>query len=208
MDKPIKYTSPFGKAIYPHLQKPDTHFAKGDMTKAKYHVKLELNAEDAKELVARCDNVIAKAILEEEGNGKKKKTLKKSEFTGYTKEKDGDKYIFHFKMKANGVNSKTGENFSQRPAIVDNDLKPLDPDINVWGGSILRVSYTTSGWYSDMLGGAGCTLRLKSVQVKDLVEGSSNNNGNHGFDKVEGDASNKNESSDEEVASTDSKDDF
>ena len=204
MEKPIKYTSPFGKAIYPHLQKPDTHFAKGDMTKAKYHVKLELNAEDAKDLVARCDNVVAKAILEEEGNGKKKKTLKKSDFTGYTK--DGDKFIFHFKMKANGVNHKTGEAFSQRPAIVDNDLKPLDPDLNVWGGSILRVSYTTNGWYSDMLGGAGCTLRLKSVQVKDLVEGSSNNSENHGFDKVKGDASNKNESSDEEVASTDSSD--
>ena len=204
MEKPIKYTSPFGKAIYPHLQKPDTHFAKGDMTKAKYHVKLELNAEDAKDLVARCDNVVAKAILEEEGNGKKKKTLKKSDFTGYTK--DGDKFIFHFKMKANGVNHKTGEAFSQRPAIVDNDLKPLDPDLTVWGGSILRVSYTTAGWYSDMLGGAGCTLRLKSVQVKDLVEGSSNNSENHGFDKVKGDASNKNESSDEEVASTDSSD--
>ena len=44
MEKPIKYTSPFGKAIYPHLNSPDVQFK----AEGVYHLKLELGDKDAK----------------------------------------------------------------------------------------------------------------------------------------------------------------
>ena len=44
--------------------------------------------------------------------------------------------------------------------------------------------------------GAGVSLRLKSVQVKNLVEGGSQSDAS-GFDKVDGDASQKNTSNEE-----------
>ena len=40
-------------------------------------------------------------------------------------------------MKASGTNSKTGESFKQRPALFDNELKPINPDeVTIWGGSV------------------------------------------------------------------------
>ena len=47
--------------------------------------------------------------------------------------------------------------------------------------------------------GAGVSLRLKSVQVKDLVEGGGQTAEANGFDKVTGDSSSKNGSENEEV---------
>ena len=73
------------------------------------------------------------------------------------------------------------------------------------------MSYTPFGWYKQQLGGAGVTLRLKSVQVKDLVQGSSSNGGGHGFTKTDGNSSEKNVSTDEteeEVAEATNSGDF
>ena len=190
MEKPKTYTSPFGKAIYPHLSKADVRFK----PEGEYHVDLEVNAEKALELVTLIDKCVEKAFEDEKKKGKRK-NLKKA-MLPYKKE--DDKYIFKFKMKAKGTNSKTGEAFTQRPAIFDNELKPLSKDIIVWGGSTLRVSFFPREWYTPLLG-AGVSLRLKSVQVKDLVEGSSMN-GSQGFEKVTGDSSTKNESDEAEIS--------
>ena len=46
--------------------------------------------------------------------------------------------------------------------------------------------------------GAGVSLRLKSVQVQDLVEGGGQSNGADSFDKVHGDSASKNVGSDDE----------
>ena len=189
MEKPKTYTSPFGKAIYPHQSKKDVKWK----PEGEYHVDLEVDEDKALELVTLIDKYVEKALSDEKAKGKRK-TLKKATLP-YKKE-DG-KFIFKFKMKAQGTNSRTGEAFTQRPAIFDNELKPLSKDIIVWGGSTLRVSYFPREWYTPLLG-AGCSLRLKSVQVKNLVEGSSMNGSSQGFNKVDGDSSDKNESSSNE----------
>ena len=204
MEKPIKYTSPFGKAIYPHLNSPDVKFK----AEGEYHLKLELGDKDAKEVLKVINETLDNALEDEKKNSKKKNVTKSSHIS-YKKE-DG-KHIFSFKMKAKGFNKKNGEAFTQKPALFDNELKPLDPDLQIWGGSNLRVSYTPYGWYKQQLGGAGVTLRLKSVQVKDLVQGSSSNGGGHGFTKTDGNSSEKNVSTDEmeeEVAEATNSADF
>ena len=98
--------------------------------------------------------------------------MKKASSLPYKETEDG-KTIFKFKMKASGTNSKTGDTFKQRPALFDNELKPINPEeVSIWGGSTLRVSYQPALWFTPMLG-AGVSLRLKSVQVKNLIEGGA-----------------------------------
>ena len=191
MEKPKTYTSPFGKAIYPHINKADVK----QKPEGEFHVDLEVDGGKALELITLIDKCVEKAFTEEKKKGKRK-NLKKATLP-YKKE--NDKYIFKFKMKAKGTNSKTGEAFTQRPAIFDSELKPLNKDITVWGGSTLRVSFFPREWYTPLLG-AGCSLRMKSVQVKNLVEGSSMTGSSQGFEKVEGDSSTKNESDEEEIS--------
>lgn len=188
MQKALKYTSPFGKAIYPHLSKCDVRFK----AEGEYHVDLELSDEEAQEMELLINHLAEDSVkLAQEETSKK--VIKRAPLP--MKKEDG-KTIFKFKMKASGVNKRTGDKFQQRPALFDSELNPINPEeTNIWGGSIIRVSYVPSLWYTPMLG-AGVSLRLKSVQVKTLVEGG-NQSVEHGFDKVEGDIiSNENSQTD------------
>ena len=189
MQKAKTFTSPFGKAIYPHLTKCDVRFK----PEGEYKVNLELGEAPANTLVKILKEYQAKAISEAKDKTGKKE-IKQAPLP-YTK--DEDKYVFKFKMKASGTNGKTGETFKQRPALFDSELKPINPeDTNIWGGSILRVSFQPFPWFTPALG-AGVSLRLKSVQVKELVEGGGQTAEASGFDKVEGYSNNQTGSEDE-----------
>jgi len=191
MQKAKKYTSPFGKAIYPHLSRADVRFK----AEGEFKVDLEVDGTQAEEMKQMLNSLAEQSVKEaQEKTGKK--NIKKAQLP--FKDEDG-KTIFKFKMKASGTNTKTGDSFKQRPALFDNELNPINPEeVNIWGGSILRVSYQPSLWFTPMLG-AGVSLRLKSVQVKDLVEGGSQAGSSSDFDKVEGDSSSKNKSENETV---------
>ena len=194
LEKAKKYTSPFGKALYPYLSKADVKFK----AEGEFKVDLEVGGQEAdelKKLINSWSDMSVKQAQEKTG----KKSVKKTSSLPYKETEDG-KTIFKFKMKASGTNGKTGDTFKQRPALFDNELKPISPDITIWGGSILRVSYQPFPWYTPALG-AGVSLRLKSVQVKDLVEGGGQSAEANGFDKVHGDSSSKNGSENNEEIS-------
>ena len=91
------------------------------------------------------------------------------------------KIKFNFKMKASGINSKTKEPFEQKPNLYDFKLDPIPTEKNIWSESVIRVQYEPFGYYVASTG-LGCTLRLKGVQVKTLVEGQTQD---IGFTKVE-----------------------
>ena len=197
LEKAKKYTSPFGKALYPYLSKADVKFK----AEGEFKVDLEVGGEEAdnlKHLINLWSDMSVKQAQEKTG----KKSVKKTSSLPYKETEDG-KTIFKFKMKASGTNGKTGDTFKQRPALFDNELKPINPEeVSIWGGSTLRVSYQPALWFTPMLG-AGVSLRLKSVQVKNLIEGGAQSGDTSGFDKVDGDASSKNnsdENKEEEVA--------
>lgn len=187
MQKAKSYTSPFGKAVYPYLSKCDVRYK----PEGEFKVDLELSTDDAQETINIINRMLDKSVAEaQEKTGKK--NIKKASLP--FKDEDG-KTILKFKMKASGTNAKTGESFKQRPSLFDNELNPINPsDVTIWGGSILRVNYVPFTWYTPALG-AGVSLRLKSVQVKDLISGDSQmgNPKDMGFEKVEGDASSKNQ---------------
>jgi|TARA_R100000479_G_scaffold114215_2_gene57843 hypothetical protein len=197
LEKAKKYTSPFGKALYPYLSKADVKFK----AEGEFKVDLEVGGQEAdelKKLINSWSDMSVKQAQEKTG----KKSVKKTSSLPYKETEDG-KTIFKFKMKASGTNGKTGDTFKQRPALFDNELKPINPEeVSIWGGSTLRVSYQPALWFTPMLG-AGVSLRLKSVQVKNLIEGGAQTGDTSGFDKVDGDASSKNnsdENKEEEVA--------
>jgi hypothetical protein len=156
------HVSEMGEAIYPHLNKPDVKFNEN----GEYSVKLKVPEAKAKNMIALYEKAIQDSIskAETELKGKKVKEAPKP----YSIE-DGS-VIFKYKMKATGVNRKTKEPFSQRPALFDAKKNPLNPSsCNIWGGSKMKVAFNLRGYYSPALG-AGVTAQLKAVQVIELVE--------------------------------------
>jgi len=200
MEKPKTFTSPFGKAIYPHLTKCDVRFK----PEGEFKVDLELGEAPANNLLKILKEYQAKAV----SNAKDKTGKDKIKVASLPYKKEDDKYIFKFKMKASGTNGKTGETFKQRPALFDSELKPINPeDTNIWGGSILRVSFQPFPWFTPALG-AGVSLRLKSVQVKELAEGGGQTAEASGFDKVDGYTNNNDGSDNEETEEVSQSADF
>ena len=88
MQKAKTYTSPFGKAIYPHLSKCDVRFK----AEGEYKVDLELNDVQANELLKTIKEFQAKAVSEAKDKTGKKQIKEAS--PPYKKE-DG-KVIFKF----------------------------------------------------------------------------------------------------------------
>ena len=152
-----------GEALYPHLNRPDVKFNEN----GEYKVNLKIPEADAKGMIALYEKAIQSSISEAEQklNGKKVKLAPKpySVADGFA--------VFKYKMKATGINRKTKEPFSQRPALFDAKKNPLNPSsCNIWGGSKMKIAYVLRSYYSPALG-AGVTAQLKAVQIIELVEG-------------------------------------
>ena len=154
--------SELGEAIYPHLNKPDVKFNEN----GEYKVTLKIPEAKAKGMISIYEKAIENSISEagQKLNGKKVKLAPKpySVENGFA--------LFKYKMKARGVNRKTKEPFSQRPALFDAKKNPINPSsCNIWGGSKMKVAYFLRAYYSPALG-AGVTSQIKAIQVIELVE--------------------------------------
>ena len=154
--------SELGEAIYPHLNKPDVKFNEN----GEYKLTLKIPEAKAKGMISIYEKAIQNSIsdAEQKLNGKKVKIAPKpySIENGFA--------LFKYKMKATGINRKTKEPFSQRPALFDAKKNPLNPSsCNIWGGSKMKIAYVLRSYYSPALG-AGVTAQLKAVQIIELVE--------------------------------------
>ena len=165
MTKPLILTSPKGKAIFPHLTEPDTKYK----AEGEYHVKLECNKSEGQNIIALIGSEIAKKVKEQHDLDPKKPITKAP--LPYVEV--NDKVVFNFKMKASGIRKSDGKHFTQKPVLVNADLSPVEPDMQIWGDSILKTTFEPYAW--NMPIGIGCTLRLKAVQVLELVTGKSSN---------------------------------
>ena len=100
-----------------------------------------------------------------------KKKVKKAPLPYEIKDED---VTLNFKMKAQGVRKSDGKSFTQEPHLLNADLSEFDKTQTIWGGSILKITFEPYAW--NMPIGIGCTLRLKAVQVLELITGKSSNN--------------------------------
>ena len=165
-------------AQYPHLNKPDTKFNPD----GEYKVNLELNAEEASEILSFLDGHMADSLekAKEENAGKK---IKQAD-APYSVDENTGKVTIRFKLKAK-VTPKNGEPFEQRVAIFDAKGSPMTSAPNIGGGTKLKVSYEVMPFYTSLIG-AGISLRVRAVQIIELVEYSSAGAGAYGFGEEDG----------------------
>lgn len=190
-----RYVTPTGVAQYPYLTKPDTKFNPD----GEYKVNLEIPAEDASEIMSFLDEQLAASIekAKEENKGKK---IKEGD-APYSVNEETGKVTLKFKLKAK-VTTKSGDEWEQKVAVFDAKGKPLENTPNIGGGTKMKVSYEVIPFYTSLVG-AGISLRVRAVQVIDLVEFSGGASaGAFGFGEEDGyeaeeSATEKNEFKDE-----------
>lgn len=162
--KNIRITTPIGTAQWPRLNEPDTKFNKD----GTYSVSLRLTKEDAEPI----QEIIGKALSDHMESLKKdspKKKFKASplpikDVMDQDDNPTGEVEI-RFKMNAIGING--GDRWEQRPALFDSSGRPLTETVG--GGSKIKVGAEIVPYFTAMAG-AGITLRLKAVQVIELIE--------------------------------------
>lgn len=183
-NKPV-LTCPAGIAVYPSLNKPDTKFDNA----GKYKVKVRIPKDDCGAFLKELKKLYTdnyKAQCEKEG-----KELKKAPVPWTIVEEDGKKtgeIMFNFAMKARGT-GRDGSTWENRPKIFGPDASLLANDAlpNIGGGTKMKVNHMVDGWYSAAIG-AGISLRIRGVQIIELVEwGGGSSASDFGFES-EGEA--------------------
>ena len=149
LKKPV-FTSPKGKAIHPWVTNADIQFD----SEGKYHTKLECKQNEcAKIIKAINDEIETKVKAQQELDPNKKITYANKPYVITT---EGN-CIFNFKTKF-------------KPVLLDNKMNALADEVNVFGDSVLRITFELFGY--NMPVGIGCSLRMKTVQVIELVTGT------------------------------------
>lgn len=175
--KLTRYVTPTGTAQYPWLTKPDTKF-NADGT---YSVALTFRDDDG--TFTTLINREFEASVEKAKEQNQGKKIKNADLP-ITENEDGS-ITLKFKLNAK-VTPKNGEPFEQKPALFDAKGKPLASDTKIGGGSKMKVAFECSPFFTSLIG-AGISLRLKAVQLIELVEYSGGGDGSaYGFDKEDG----------------------
>lgn len=185
--KIVKITSPKGVAVYPKLTKPDTKFK----AEGEYSIKLKLPQEAADALVAKLTPILEDFKKTEKFQTTAKKVgLKKVKQLDWYKDVNDDEgnatgdVEMSFKAKASGK-KKDGTEWKRGPvAVFDAKGTPLK-DVQVWGGSEVKVSFSPMPWINPK-GEYGVKLGLEAVQVLRLVSGGNRDASDFGFGEEEG----------------------
>jgi len=156
------HTTEIGTGNYPYLFTPDTQYEKNGV----YSVKLVLSDKDSKSIVKLYEETL-KARQEKEN------TQKRSPHDQYKVIKDGG-IEFKFKLKAK-VTMRDGTDFEQRPKILNAD-KTVAEQQAVYSGSKMKIAFQAISWHNN-LQGVGVTLRLKAVQLIEIVSEKPKGNG-------------------------------
>jgi hypothetical protein len=172
----LRLTTPKATLRYPKLIEPETKFT----PEGHYKVTAVIPADEADYISAQLDTLFEahKASLKAQAPGQKFKAVDPS--YGYEDIDGKPCFTISVKMKAKGMD-RDGRSWSAVPALFDATGAPVkDRDAlrGMWSGTTGRVSFEACPFYQPALG-AGITLRLKAVQILDLVEsgGSANSFG-------------------------------
>lgn len=179
--KNVTVITPAGIAVYPWLHQPDTKFNPD----GEYRTKLRLSAEDAAGVIAKAEEVLAEHIAKVTKETKKKPKVADRPWTEVIDDQGNatGELEFSFKRKAK-VKLKDGKVFDAKVDVVDTKKNPLPAGTSVFGGSTIKVAAEVVPYFTPLLG-AGVSLRLKAVQVLNLVSGSGGGAGNL-FDEEDG----------------------
>jgi len=182
MAKNKTYYTPAGPAAWIKVYEPDTRYKDG----GEFAVDLFLSPKDAKETLAIYDKVVADTVKEE--GGKPTKDVQYQVVSTIKPGEDGIPYLeklastgFHpdptwYRLKFrvdHKVTPKDGKPFENHIKVVDKAGKDLpEGNDSIGNGSEIRVAYEPYGWA--VSGKVGCKMRLKGIQVLDLVAYANN----------------------------------
>lgn len=186
-EKRIRYTSPAGIASWPKLNTPDAKYG-------HYGVKLLLDPNDPRTppFLAFLDAETDKAVIamKEEKGAKLAKTMERG--AAYEDEMDTDgnetgKVVVNFTMPSVIERKSDGKKWTLKPALFDAKGTPLAADVEIGGGSLIKVSFELSPYYVASSKKAGVSRRMVAVQVLDLKQWSGNSDASSfGFESEEG----------------------
>ena len=203
-----KHLTPVGIAVYPRLKDPDFKFKKDH---GEYSVKLRLPSVDALKIIALADAVAEQEYRTKlaEVDGKLDKKGKPIEINkadpSFEVELDDNQkptgnIIIGFKMAGGYTDKKTAEKVKKTVPIFDSVGQDITKKVDIWGGSLLRVSYELAPYFAEADKKAGVSFRLQAVQVVKLVTKGSGDASAYGFGAVDGGFSAPDEA--EETAAT------
>jgi len=162
MSNEVIRMTPIGTSKFVFISEPDTQFD----SRGIYHCSVVFEKKEGEVEKKAINDVISKKIADIHVARPGTKEVKRAPLP--YKEENG-KIVIKFKSKF-------------KPTIFDKDQNELAPDVEVWKSSTMRIKYKLNGY--DQTVGVGCSLYLLSVQVVDLVKGSSQN-GKCSFPKAE-----------------------
>jgi hypothetical protein len=181
-EKLPRFTTPLATAVYPHLITPDTKFDADGV----YKCDVKLTREEAQPFIDELEAIRDKfwdGLVAED----KKLARQYSKESVYTDELDDDgnetgMVIFKTKMKAKVTSKKTKKTYVSEPRLFDAANQRIHPE-SVYGGSRVRVAGEVKPYKMDSTKKVGVSLRLKDVQIVELVEGGG---GGSPFGEVKG----------------------
>ena len=159
-----------GNALWAKLFEPDTKFDANGV----YSISLVLPEVDASEMCEYLDGLV-EAKFDDEVKAKpalKNQLSKNPPYSPVYDRETGDatgEIEFKFKLKAK-VNTRDGRTFEQKVAVVDAKRTPMKDEIAVGNGSDVKVAFEPMPYMVAGTKMVGVSLRLKAVQVINLVE--------------------------------------
>lgn len=155
------YTTPKGTAVWPRLDTPDTKFDDDGL----YSCKLHVSEGDFKAFEAQINQQV-EADYKAECASQGKDKLRRASSTPIRITDEGD-YEIYAKQKAK-VHTKSKGTLEFTVASFDSQGKKIEMP-KVGSGSTLKMAVEVNTWFVPSQG-FGYTLRLRAVQVIDLVE--------------------------------------
>lgn len=158
-----------GNALWAKVFEPDTKFDSNGI----YSIQVTMPEAEAAGVCEYLDSVIQERFDEEvKAFPKKKNSLSTKAAYEPHYDKDGNEtglVEFRFKLKAK-VQTRDGSLYEQKPIVVDAKRAPMDSDNLIGNGSVVKVAYEPIPYVMASTKQVGVSLRLKGVQVLELVE--------------------------------------
>lgn len=178
----IKLTTPICKFQYPKLIEPETKFN----PEGVYKIVGLIDPAEADTIATQLDELLNKHKESLKAQAPTQK-FKLADLPYSYETIDGTPYfVVKAKMKAKGID-RDGRAWSAAPALFDargGAIKDREALKGLWSGTTGRISFDACPFYQAAIG-AGITLRLRAVQIIDLVEGGGSAE-SYGFGEEEG----------------------
>lgn len=162
------FTTPVGELVYPWITKADTRYD----PEGVFQTKLLMPLPNAQDLIAKLEKALHDFIATLDTT--KQQTYRVNDVFEEERSEDGEltgNVLFKVKLKAH-VTPREGDAFSQQPVVVmaDDGSAVTSP---VYGGTMAKLKGQIVPYTNAAQKVAGVTLRLRAVQVHELVSGTS-----------------------------------